>query len=127
MTYYPALFKRLVQIIFFRKLVRHDGSSTNRSQLGVPSAISVLWQKKHGERGNLLTEAWYFSEHWWRKKFSDAGFVVLEVMPTRIIYSGSFLFSIGLPISTREKLAALIGSSTKIYALKKQGAYANEN
>lgn len=127
LTYYPGLLKRFVQILFFKNLVRHDGSSVSRSKVGFFSAFSMLWQKKHGERGNLLTEAWYFSERWWRKTFSEAGFVVQEVVPTGIIYSGSFLFSAVLPISVRKNLAAFLGSSTKIYVLKKQGAHADEN
>lgn len=117
-TYYPWLAKRFLQVAFQSGAKRHDSSPVGRSALNPGSAVSMLWQKKHGERGNLLTETWFFSEAWWRKTFSKAGFKVVEVRPSGIMYSGSFLFSEVLPMTVCKSLAKLLGSATKIYLLQ---------
>lgn len=117
-TYYPWLLKRFLQIVFRSGAKRHDSSPVSRSMPNPGSALSMLWQKKHGERGNLLTETWFFSEAWWRRTFSRAGFKVVEVRPAGIVYSGSFLFSELLPMTVRKPLAKLLGSATKIYILR---------
>lgn len=118
LTYYPWLAKRFFQIVFFSKVKRHDGSVA-KSAPTTASALSTLWQKKHGERGNLFTETWYFSEYWWCKTFRETGFRVECVEPSGVAYSGSCLLADQLGVENRKMLSPIFGSSTKIYVVKK--------
>lgn len=73
---------------------------------------------RHGERGNAVTELYYFSASWWRRNFSDAGFEVLTDHPAGLYYSGYMLFDTRLSISSRRTLAPLLGSACHIYVVK---------
>jgi ubiquinone/menaquinone biosynthesis C-methylase UbiE len=89
------------------------------------NAAGSLWRwiqhrilpPRHGERGNLLSEHYYFTEHSWRKVFGSAGFKVLSVTPNRLYYSGHFFFGERLSLRARRGLSAVLGSSCKIYVL----------
>ena len=81
---------------------------------------SILRSPRHGERGNALTEAWYYRSGWWRRRFEAAGWEVLEEFPMGIFYSGSIVFGTVLPISWRRFLSHFVGSSTRSFILKKR-------
>jgi SAM-dependent methyltransferase len=72
---------------------------------------------RHGERGNLLSEHYYFSENSWRKVFRAAGFKVLSVTSNRLFYSGHFFFGERLSLRVRRVLSVVLGSSCKIYVI----------
>lgn len=81
---------------------------------------SILRSPRHGERGNALTEAWYYRRNWWRRRFEAAGWEVLEEIPTGIFYSGNVVFGTVMPTSWRRFLSHLVGSSTRSYILKRR-------
>lgn len=72
---------------------------------------------RHGERGNTLTEAYYFSSFWWTRKFREHGFVVRRIEPNRIFYTMANSMTDSIKFSLRRKLSRLLGSSCKIYVL----------
>ena len=80
---------------------------------------SILLSQRHGERGNRITEAFYFRKNWWRQKFLSTGWQVVESFPTGLFYSGNIVFGKVMPTGMRRKLAAVLGSSTRVYVLKK--------
>jgi SAM-dependent methyltransferase len=71
----------------------------------------------HGERGNTLTEAYYFSSFWWARKFREHGFVVRRIEPNRIFYTMANSMTDSIRFSLRRKLSRLLGSSCRIYVL----------
>lgn len=73
---------------------------------------------RHGERGNTVTEMYYFAPSWWRRNFADAGFEVVADRPAGIYYSGYMLFDTRLSIAWRRSLAHLLGSACHIYVVK---------
>lgn len=84
----------------------------------INNLYNFLIPKRHGEKGNLLTEFYFFSEFYWKRHFLASNWKVVGVFPSNIAYSGNQVFSF-LPITVRTFAAALIGSSTKIYILRK--------
>jgi SAM-dependent methyltransferase len=82
---------------------------------------SFLMSPRHGERGNRLTEVFYFRKRWWLQKFENTGWEVADSFPTGIFYSGNIVLGKSLPLNFRKKLSKLFGSSTRVYVLKKAG------
>ena len=80
---------------------------------------SILLSQRHGERGNRITEAFYFRKNWWQKKFLSTGWQVVESFPTGLFYSGNIVFGKLMPIELRRKLAAILGSSTRVFIVRK--------
>jgi SAM-dependent methyltransferase len=80
-------------------------------------ARSVL-QKRHGERGNLFSEAWYFHPRWWRKHFRSNGFTLMHDTPLGLFYTAEETFGPRLDLSRREALARWLGSVTHLYRLR---------
>jgi len=77
-----------------------------------------LWPIRHGERGNLLTEVYYFSRHYWVRLFEATGWNVEWVRPNGLFYTGEFLMGAHLNISARCQLSRFLGSACLIYALR---------
>lgn len=77
-----------------------------------------FWQRRHGERGILLTEPWFFHPGWWRRNFAANGFQVLEDRPMGLFYTGNVVLGARLPLARREALAARLGSACHLFHLK---------
>jgi len=75
-------------------------------------------QEKHGERGNILTEFFYFHPAWWRRNFRQNDFAIIKNMPTGLFYTGNCVFSDKLSVAFRKRLSPLLGSATQIYIVK---------
>lgn len=116
LTYYPWLIKRVA--------IRAASSVGEGRNLVVRAKkrpiFSMLWPERHGERGNFLSEAWYFSESWWRNTFTRAGFDVVACAPTRLAYTGGMLFADYISIAARRRWASFVGSSCRIYVVRQR-------
>lgn len=114
LTYYPWLLKRLVAL----------ASATSRGRPapgdGGPKRprAAMLWPERHGERGNVLSEAWYFSERWWRGAFARAGFEVIATSPVGLAYTGSMLFGGHVSVEARRRWARIAGSACRIFVVR---------
>ena len=75
-------------------------------------------QRRHGERGILLTEPWFFRPAWWRRNFAANGFQVLADRPMGMFYTGNKVLGERLPLQRRERLAPWLGSACHLYLLK---------
>lgn len=75
---------------------------------------------RHGERGTIITEAYYFSRYFWRNIFERAGWNLEQVVPNHLLYSGYRLFGHRLGVETRTKLSRYLGSSCTIYVMRKK-------
>lgn len=87
-----------------------------------PSSISqwarTLFPTRHGERGNVLTETYYFSRNWWTRMFEVSGFRVERVVDNGMFYTMSNAIGTHLSISHRRSLASLLGSACAVYVLR---------
>ena len=72
----------------------------------------------HGEKGNFITEIYYFSAFYWRLLFSSNEWELLDNDGNKIFYTGNFIFGSHLPINLRKYLHFIFGSSCNIFVLK---------
>jgi SAM-dependent methyltransferase len=78
---------------------------------------SVCLPRRHGERGNTVSELWLFHPRWWRRNFEENGFVVMADEPMGLFYTGHALVGHRLSLATRARLAPLLGSSCHLFKL----------
>ena len=79
---------------------------------------SILLSPRHGERGNALTEAWFYRSKWWQSVFKKNGMVIKDEFPLGLFYTGNTVLGRVLSLSSRRILSKLFGSSTRIFFLK---------
>ena len=83
------------------------------------SVLKSLLPKRHGERGAYFTEYYLFSTYAWKKMFKKY-FDIASVRNTGLYYSACGLIGESpLIMRFRQKLSIIIGSSCKIYVMKK--------
>ena len=73
---------------------------------------SGVFPRRHGERGNVITELLYFRPAWWRRHFQQHGWTISAEFPIPIV-SGNFRTTLGL--SARRVLSSVIGSSSYVF------------
>jgi SAM-dependent methyltransferase len=84
-------------------------------------AAAAFYQRRHGERGNLISETWLFRPGWWRRNFRDNGFEILREAPMGLFYTGNMIFRENWPIARRARLARVLGSATHVFELRATG------
>lgn len=77
----------------------------------------------HGERGNLLTEQYYFSRYAWLRHFKRNHWQVIVATTNHILYTGHGLFGHSISIAFRKKVSKLFGSTCNIFVMKKAGSF----
>jgi SAM-dependent methyltransferase len=75
---------------------------------------------RHGERGNALSEVYWFSRAYWVPLFRRAGFVVERRRPLHLFYTGHEILGASLPLSVRHALSFVLGSATMLYVLRRE-------
>lgn len=81
--------------------------------------IGTFVPLRHGERGNTLSEVYYFSQPYWRRKFEMHGFHVKQVSKNGIFYTMANFMGSNLSLITRQRMARFLGSSCSIYVIEK--------
>jgi SAM-dependent methyltransferase len=122
-AHYLWLFRRLVAALQWGVAGKAAAPSLRRP-LRPRSArewLGTFFPLRHGERGNTVTEMYYFSSFWWSRKFRRHGFRVRKVEPNRIFYTMANSMTDSIDLSTRRKLSFFLGSSCKIYVLDIRG------
>jgi len=79
-------------------------------------ATIPLRQRRHGERGNLFTEQYYFRPAWWRRHFRAHGFTITTDAPIGIFYTGHMVLN-ALSIERRKALSRTLGSACHLFEL----------
>jgi SAM-dependent methyltransferase len=79
----------------------------------------LLYAPGHGERGTVVTEAFYFSRLWWKRVFADSPFDLERAAGVGFVYWGRDLLRLRLPFAGRSGLARLFGSASNLYVLSK--------
>lgn len=73
-------------------------------------------QRRHGERGNLISEYWYFRPEWWRKNFAANAFEIMHEQPMGLFYTGHMVSS--LTLEQRARLAQRLGSACHLFKVR---------
>lgn len=79
--------------------------------------LAPLRQRRHGERGNVLSEIWYFHPRWWRREFLTHGFGIVHETPMGLFYTGHQLAGENLSLTARARISAFLGSACHLYVL----------
>lgn len=74
--------------------------------------------RRHGERGNVISELWLFHPGWWRRNFGDNGFAVVRDEPMGLFYTGHMLMGAKWPLERRAKFARIAGSACHVFTLR---------
>jgi hypothetical protein len=80
-------------------------------------AVGLCLPRRHGERGNVISELWLFHPRWWRRNFRDHGFAVIREEPMGLFYTGEVLLGVRLGVGWRARLARVLGSSGRLFKL----------
>lgn len=78
-------------------------------------------QRRHGERGNIISETWLFRPGWWRRNFRDNGFDIIKDEPMGLFYTGNMTFNTEWSLEKRSRMARRLGSACHIFELKVRG------
>lgn len=81
--------------------------------------VGTFFPLRHGERGNTLTETYYFSRTYWNKKFQAHRFKIDKIIGNGIFYTMANAVGTSLPLKNREALSRILGSSCFIYIISK--------
>ncbi|WP_187471243.1 class I SAM-dependent methyltransferase [Luteimonas viscosa] len=114
----PWVLKRSWQLITGGRQRRTQAGGDSRAHAERRASMSVIIPSRHGERGNLLTEVWYFSPAWWRRTFRRNGWTPVHDEKCDLFYTGTMLLSTRLDLAARQGLARFLGSSTHGYVLR---------
>lgn len=74
-----------------------------------------LFPSRHGERGNVLTEMFFFSRTWWRRRFEAAGFSIPADRTVGLFYSGCMVLGSSWGIEGRSRWSRYLGAACRIY------------
>lgn len=103
----------------YPKALLRLGQARDRQGLtaGARRLARAVMQVRHGERGNHLTELWYFRPAWWRRTFAQCGLEVVEDEPVGLFYTAEEMLGTRLSLKKRQGWARRMGSSTHLFVL----------
>ena len=107
----PRLLPQAAPNVAERQRLRQAWYRTARHTIG------LCLPRRHGERGNVVSELWLFHPRWWRRNFRDNGFSVVGDEPMGLFYTGEVLLGLHLGLAKRERLALVLGSSCHLFRL----------
>src|SRR5690606_37292582 len=87
---------------------------------------SPFFQRRHGERGTVLSETWLFHPSWWRRNFRANRFEVIAEEPMGLFYTGNMVFADKWPMASREQIAARLGSACHLFKVAPAGVHGTD-
>ncbi len=118
-AHYIWLTRRLVQKLLSVRGADVSGGDAPRMPDTATAWLWTLFPPRHGERGNTITEIYYYSRRFWRKKFEENNFHIINIDTNHIFYTMANSLGSSVGIKNRRFLARIFGSSCNIYVLKK--------
>ena len=88
-------------------------------------AVARMIPRRHGVRGNSLTELWHFRAESWRRVFAENGYAMVEEHPMGLFYTGYHVLGERLPIRARESAARVLGSACRVYVVRPSSSAAS--
>jgi SAM-dependent methyltransferase len=123
-THYVSLMQKVMaaSVPSARVTVQQVSASPDGAVSAFPVRLKrALIPARHGERGNVMTETFYFHPSWWRHSFQKAGWIVEKVSPVPLFYTGYMVLKDRLDLPKRERLAGVLGAASTCYILRKPG------
>lgn len=125
----PAHYMWLARRIFALLTAKLKRAASNSANVDIPRRpqsfrdwLITLLPMPHGERGNTVTEAYYFSRYWWCRKFRQHRFAVVQIDSNGLFYTMANALTDSLSLKLRGRLARVLGSACHIYALRRDEA-----
>lgn len=122
--HYPWVFYLLMHTVFQLSVKSDNKSSKDNKQKAISFSKAfrmAVAPRRHGERGNFMTEIYYFHPIWWKKNFIENGWNVENVFQTGLFYWSHDLFRFKISIPYRQALSKYFGSACYSYILRKKG------
>lgn len=118
-AHYIWLAKRIID-----RLTLRSNSNTNTRPPRTPAStkewLNTFFPLRHGERGNTLTEIYFFSQLYWKRKFKFHKFATQEILTNDVFYTMANALGSSLNLETRKNLSKFLGASCSIYVLTKK-------
>jgi ubiquinone/menaquinone biosynthesis C-methylase UbiE len=125
LAHYPFVLQTLVSANAEDSLVNVGSARDATDRHGVVRAISkaiVHPFVAHGSHHNAAVELREFTKRRWANVFSQNGFAIISVKPSRLFYTGYGLFA-RMSLAKRQRMSVVLGSSSHAFVLRKiQGA-----
>lgn len=122
-AHYIWLIRRIIKKLKTAQNTATDNKDIPRTPTSAKAWLWTLFPARHGERGNTVTEIYYYSRAFWHKKFTENNFEIIHMESNKLFYTMANSLGPSVSIKKRQRLARLLGSAGHIYVLKKK----NEN
>ena len=120
-SYYFFMLK-ITLIIMIKLLKRSEDinpiGETTHAITKTKYILNAFFPPRHGERGNVITEIYYFSKKSWESLFVDTWWELQNIYPCRLFYTGYCVFDKWPGLHIRKLLSYILGSSCMIYIMK---------
>jgi len=93
--------------------------TSENSRRGLSKLLSLLLPQRHGEKGNTITEIYYFSKARWARLFKDTGWKIEKYLTNNLFYTGYLIFGPSISTEKRSKISRFAGNSCHLFLLKK--------
>lgn len=121
-AHYPYIVLKIIEWMFInsrKSLTRTALRGQLQKERSVFSVLRrVLLPHRDGERGNALTEIYYFSRWGWRALFVCTGWRIERYTSNRLFYTGYQLLGSRLSVSFRSKLSRFLGGSCHVFMIR---------
>lgn len=81
--------------------------------------LMAVFPCRHGEKGNSLSELYYFSKRYWKKLFEKSGWKIKYIYKNELFYTGYMVTGKLFSILSRKYLTYLTGSVCHVFILGK--------
>ena len=94
----------------------HANAARSLARRAIESGLRFV-ERRHGERGNVVTELYHFSRGAWRDSLTSAGWTILAAADAPLFYSGNMLMGRRLSLERRARLVRALGSAGHVFLL----------
>lgn len=74
--------------------------------------------RRHGERGNVITEVWLYHPKCWKKVFERNGWMITQAESLQLFYTGNMLLGHRLGLLWRHRLSRVLGNPVCLYLVQ---------
>lgn len=119
LAHYPYIIVRLFNMIFVKeKIIKNVNIENFEITSKHPNLLSKFFPQPHGEFSSAITELFYFSKFYWKKKFLSHDLKIEKTESNQIFYTGYHLLKYHFK-KIRFVLSKIIGGSCNIFILRK--------
>ena len=120
-SHYPFLIKEISKLVLKRFYIRPycNSNAENIKRTTKELFLMAVFPRRHGERGNSLSELYYFSKKNWEKLFEKTGWDIRKTYKNELFYTGYMIMGGIFSIASRKYLTYLTGSVCHVFILRK--------